>query len=407
MDSLDKLFGHLEFAKMDQITLLNKAFLADTDPSKVNLSAGVYADEHGKPVVFRAVKKAEELMLQDPKHNKEYLPLGGHPAFVETAQKIVFGEDSEVLTSKRVASAQTISGTGALMNGLILLKKSAPGVVYVSNPTWPMHYGLIAQQSLPVREYPYWNKDTKGLDFPKMKETLAGCPAGSIILLHACAHNPTGCDLSEDQWNEVLTIVTENKLLAFFDLAYQGFATGDLSVDAYPVRLFASKGLTFLVAQSLAKNFGLYGERIGALHVVCQEADTAKLVLSHMESIARNTYLTPPMHGALIVDTIWRNPDLKEDYLNQLREVSGRITQARTLLKTALEKAGVPGDWSHITNQRGMFSFTGLTPAQCEYLTKHLKVYIIGSGRANMAGINPGNADVLAERIGQAIKACH
>jgi aspartate aminotransferase, cytoplasmic len=346
------------------------------------------------------------LILADPKMNHEYLGLAGHVGFIETAQKIVFGEENEAIVTKRIATVQTISGTGALMSGLALLKKSAPGVVYVSNPTWPMHYGLVAQHGLPIREYPYWNEQSRSVNFAKMKEFLSSCAAGSIILLHSCAHNPTGSDLTPEQWDDLVQIFTENQLIAFFDLAYQGFATGDLNTDACSVRLFSNKNLTFLVAQSLAKNFGLYGERIGALHVVCQDPDTARLVFSHLESIARSTYLTPPMHGALIVDTIWRNPELQKSYIDELAQVSGRITEARYLLRSELERLKVPGDWSHITSQRGMFSFTGLSPAQCEYLLTKKKVYIIASGRINVAGINSNNVARVAQAFLEAINEC-
>ena len=404
MNPKDQLFGHLELGPADPITSIMKLCFADPNPLKVNLSAGVYADENGKPVVFRAVRKAEEIIFNDPKYNHEYLAPFGHMNFIETSQKIVFGEDSELITNKKIATIQTVSGSGALTNGLMLLKKSCPGVVYISKPTWPVHGPMVAIQGLPSREYPYWDAATKTIDFEKMAAFLGTCPAGSIVILHGCAHNPTGSDLTNEQWDRLAVILQENKLIPFVDLAYQGFATGDLDNDAYAVRLLASKRFTFLVAQSFAKNFGLYGERIGALHVVCQDADSAKLVCNHLETIARNSYLCPPLHGALIVDTIWRNPELRSEYKVQLAEVFARINQARVLLRAELEKLNVPGSWSHITDQRGMFSFTGLTTAQCGYLLQSLSVYILASGRANMAGINPSNATRVAEAFKEAIE---
>jgi aspartate aminotransferase, cytoplasmic len=395
----DKVFGHLEPGTLDPISSIMKLYFADPDPAKVNLSAGVYADENGKPVVFSAVLKAEELIMKDPTRSKSYLPWTGLPSFNQTAQNILFGDSCEAIKSGRVATLQSISGTGALASGLTLLAQSVPGTVYVPQPTWASHPGMIAHHRMPMREYPYWDPVIKGLNFEKLTTHLARCPAGSIIILHAGAHNPTGSDLTDEQWQDLSKLCLDRRLIPFFDLAYQGFASGDMDKDAYAIRLFTEHGHNLLVAQSFSKNFGLYGERIGALHVVCRDSSTVKTVISHLENIAVMTYLNPPQHGALIVDTIWRNPALRQEHLADVAAVVRRISSIREALRNELERLKVPGDWSHITSQRGMFSYTGLTAAQCEALAAEHHIYIVANGRINMAGVNGKNVGMIAKAI--------
>ena len=331
------------------------------DPNKVNLGVGAYRDNNGKPVVFSSVKKAEKLIFENPALNKEYLPIVGFAPFVETAQKLILGENAEALKEKRVSSLQTLSGTGALRIGFDFIRKFIPAPVYVSKPTWGNHNSIIAVAGLPCREYPYWNQQKRGLDFEAMMQCFEQAPPGSVILLHSCAHNPTGCDPTEDQWKQMAEVFIRRNLVPFFDSAYQGFASGDFEKDAFSIRYFLSQGLNMIITQSFAKNFGLYGERVGAIHFVCDDADQAKRVLSQAEIIVRTNYSNPPKHGALIVDTIYRNPELYKEYLAELKSISGRIIETRQQLRDELAKLSVPGDWSHITAQIGMFSYTGLS----------------------------------------------
>jgi aspartate/tyrosine/aromatic aminotransferase len=265
------------------------------------------------------------------------------------------------LKEKRVASIQSLSGTGALRIAFDFVRQFVPGPVYVSNPTWGNHNSIINVAGLPLRTYPYWDQKTRGLNFEGMCQTFETAPAGSVLLLHSCAHNPTGCDPSEEQWKQIADICKRRGLVPFFDSAYQGFATGDFEKDAFSIRYFASQGLSMIITQSFAKNFGLYGERVGALHFVCANTDQAKRVLSQVEVIVRVAYSNPPKHGALIVDTIYRNPELYKEYLAELKTISNRIVETRKQLQDELERLAVPGSWSHITGQIGMFSFTGLS----------------------------------------------
>lgn len=400
------VFSHLELAPPDPILGTTTAFLNDKDPKKVNLGVGAYRDNSGKPVVFSAVKKAEKVIVDNPAINKEYLPISGFAPFVETAQKLILGESSVALKEKRVASIQTLSGTGALRIGFDFLRKFIPAPVYVSKPTWGNHNSIIAVSGLPCREYPYWDQKRRGIDFEAMTNCLETCPSGSIILLHSCAHNPTGCDPTEEQWKKLAEICQRRNLVPFFDSAYQGFASGDFEKDAFSIRYFISQGLNMIITQSFAKNFGLYGERVGALHVVCDDAESAKRVLSQIEIIVRTNYSNPPKHGAMIVDTIYRNPDLYREYLAELKAISGRIIDCRTQLRAEVEKLKVPGDWSHITSQIGMFSYTGLSPAQSENMINKWHIYMLKNGRISMAGINSSNVVHVAQGIADSVANC-
>lgn len=397
------VFNHIDLAPPDPILGTTQAFLADKDPKKVNLGVGAYRDDKGKPVVFSSVKKAEKLIFDNPSFNKEYLPIVGYQPFVETAQKLILGENSQALKDKRVASLQTLSGTGALRIGFDFVRKFIPGPVYVSRPTWGNHNSIIAVCGLQVREYPYWDQKKRGLDFEGMVNCLETAPSGSIILLHSCAHNPTGCDPTEDQWKKIADVCLKRNLVPFFDSAYQGFASGDFEKDAFSIRYFISQGLNTIITQSFAKNFGLYGERVGAIHFVCDNADNATRVLSQAEIIVRTNWSNPPKHGALIVDTIYRNPELYKEYLAELKSIAGRIIETRQQLRNELQKLGVPGDWSHITSQIGMFSYTGLSPAQSENMIKKWHVYMLKNGRISMAGINSSNVAHVAQGIADSV----
>ena len=314
------------------------------------------------------------------------------------------------MKEKRVASVQALSGTGALRIGFDFLRKFSPSNVYVSKPTWGNHHGIVNVAGLEWREYPYWDQKKRGIDFEGMIGCFETAPAGSILLLHSCAHNPTGCDPTEEQWKKIADVCKRRNLLPFFDSAYQGFASGDFEKDAYSIRYFISQGINMVITQSFAKNFGLYGERVGALHVVCDSPDQAKRVLSQIEIIVRTAYSNPPKHGALIVDTIYRNPELYKEYLSELKSISGRIIETRKQLRDELEKLKVAGDWSHITNQIGMFSYTGLSrkvhltiASQSENMINKHHVYMLKNGRISMAGLNASNVAHVAQGIADSV----
>lgn len=394
------LFGHLELAPPDPILGTTLAYNKDKDPKKMNLGVGAYRCDMGKPYVFPSVKEAERRISADTTINKEYLPIDGQEKFNRLSRELLFGAQSQAVQQKRIVTSQTISGTGSLRIGaeFIATYLRVPAV-YVSKPTWGNHVTIFQKAGVQVREYPYWCAKTRGLDFQGMTAALAGAPAGSVVLLHACAHNPTGVDPTQQQWQALAQLMQERQLIPYFDSAYQGFATGNIEGDAYGIRLFVERGFQCLVSQSYAKNFGLYGERIGALHIVCADEATAVKVLSQLKMVIRPSYSSPPMHGALIVTRILEDPALRRQWESELSQVSQRIITMRGRLVEELRKLNVPGDWSHITQQIGMFSYTGLTTSQCQKLISKWHCYLLTNGRISMAGINSSNVAYLATAI--------
>jgi aspartate/tyrosine/aromatic aminotransferase len=400
MQGTNKL-EHLQLAPPDPILGTAIAFKNDTHPQKMNLGVGAYRTDEGLPYVFQSVREAERRILEDPTVNKEYLPIDGLDSFNRLARELILGVDSPAIAENRVVTVQTISGTGSLRVGAEFLRTHfhAP-CVYVSRPTWGNHFDIFRRAGFSeVREYPYYKEQTRGLDFEGMVQALSEAPANSIVLLHACAHNPTGVDLTPEQWEQIANLIQEKDLFPYFDSAYQGFATGDLENDAAAIRMFVRRGFQMLISQSFAKNCGLYGERIGGLHIVCANSDTAAKALSQLKLIIRAMYSNPPLHGALIVSRILSDPALKESWKNELRDVSHRIISMRERLREELHKLGVPGDWSHITNQIGMFSYTGLTTPQCENMINKWHIHMLKNGRISMAGINSHNVEYLARAI--------
>lgn len=394
------LFGHLELAPPDPILGTTLAYNKDQDSKKMNLGVGAYRCDKGKPYVFPSVLEAERRISADPTINKEYLPIDGLEKFNRLSRELLFGAQSQAVQQKRIVTSQAISGTGSLRVGaeFIATYLRVPAV-YVSKPTWGPHVTIFQKTGLQVREYPYWCGKTKGLDFTGMTAALAGAPAGSVVLLHACAHNPTGVDPTQQQWQALAQLMQERQLIPYFDSAYQGFATGNIDGDAYGIRLFVERGFQCLVSQSYAKNFGLYGERIGALHIVCADEATAVKVLSQLKMVIRPSYSSPPMHGALLVTRILEDPALRRQWEAELSQVSQRIISMRAKLVEELRKLNVPGDWSHITKQIGMFSYTGLTTSQCQKLISKWHCYLLTNGRISMAGINSSNVAYLAQAI--------
>ncbi|KAI1005964.1 Aspartate aminotransferase, cytoplasmic [Podosphaera aphanis] len=397
-------------APEDALFGLMAAYRADNFDSKVDLGIGAYRDDNAKPWVLPVVKKAEELVLSDSSLNHEYLPIQGLASFTSAAAKLIFGDNSSALGQKRIASLQSISGTGAVHLGALFLSKFYPGnpTVFLTNPTWPNHHQIFSNVSLPIATYPYFSETTKSLDFEGMKATIAAAPDRSIILLHACAHNPTGIDPSQEQWKELAVLLKQKSHFPFFDCAYQGFASGDLAKDAWAIRYFVEQGFELCVAQSFAKNLGLYSERVGCIHFVIRSTNdaehTANRVASQLTVLQRSEISNPPAYGARIADLILNDPILFEEWQDNLRTMSGRIIAMRKTLRRKLEELQTPGTWNHITDQIGMFSFTGLSEKQVLSLRAGPHIYMTNNGRISMAGLNTKNIDYVAKAIDAVVR---
>lgn len=331
--------------------------------------------------------------------DKEYSPIDGLADFNKGARGALFGWNHADVDSGRVVTAQTLSGTGALRVIAEFLKKFRPGPLYVSKPTWGNHKAVFAAAGVEVREYRYFKPSTRGLDLDGLIEDLAKAPAGSSVLLHTCAHNPTGVDPTRDEWKKIYDVCKANKLYPFFDTAYQGFTSGSLDEDAWGLRYFIDNGFEMIVAQSFAKVMGLYGERTGAMHVVCADKKTAAAVMSQVKILIRTNYSSPPKHGARIAALILNKEDLRKEWLGELTMVCKRMNDMRSALRAAIEASGVKGDWSHITTQIGMFSFTGLTPAQVTQMVKKHSIYMTQDGRISVCGVNSKNVKYIAASI--------
>ncbi|KXJ89147.1 pyridoxal phosphate-dependent transferase [Microdochium bolleyi] len=398
-------------APEDPLFGLMAAYRADNAPNKVDLGIGAYRDNNAKPWVLPVVKKADEILRNDPELNHEYAPIAGIPAFTgKAAELILGGADSPAIKEKRVTSIQTISGTGAVHLGALFLAKFFPGTkkVYLSNPTWANHNQIFSNVGIPIAQYPYFDKKTRGLDFEGMKQALLNAEDKSIILLHACAHNPTGVDPTFDQWKEIAQIMRQKSHFPFFDTAYQGFATGDLMKDNAAVRYFVEQGFELLVAQSFAKNFGLYGERAGCFHVVTGPAsdaqETIKRIASQLAILQRSEISNPPLYGARIASTVLNDKALFAEWEENLRTMSGRIIDMRKALRGKLEELGTPGTWNHITDQIGMFSFTGLSEKQVLKVREDAHVYMTKNGRISMAGLNTNNVEYVAKAFDKVVR---
>ncbi|KAF2803559.1 uncharacterized protein BDZ99DRAFT_468101 [Mytilinidion resinicola] len=384
----------------DAILGITEAFKADSNPEKINLGVGAYRDDKGKPFVLPSVRSAEQKIV-DSSLDKEYAGITGVPAFAKAAALLAYGPDSAAIKEDRVAITQSISGTGALRIGGAFLERFYPGskTIYIPNPSWANHTAVFKDSGLKVEKYRYYNKDTIGLDFDGFVADIKAMPKGSIILLHACAHNPTGVDPTDEQWVAIAEAVKEGGHFPFFDMAYQGFASGDTNKDAFALRHFIKEGLHPVLAQSFAKNMGLYGERVGAFSVVCGSAEEKKRVDSQLKILVRPLYSNPPVHGARIASSILNDEELNRQWLGEVKDMADRIITMRALLKDNLEKLGSKRDWSHITSQIGMFAFTGLKPEQMDVLAKEHSVYATRDGRISVAGITTGNVKRLAEAI--------
>ncbi|KAF9453765.1 aspartate aminotransferase [Macrolepiota fuliginosa MF-IS2] len=390
----------------DPILGVTEAFKADKDPKKINLGVGAYRDGNGKPYILPSVQKAEEI-INASKPDKEYLGITGLPEFTQRAARLAYGAESVPLNQGAISTTQSISGTGALRIGGAFLARHYPKskIIYLPTPTWGNHIPLFQDSGLEVRGYRYFDKSTVGLDFEGLKADLLAAPEGSIVLLHACAHNPTGIDPTQEQWVAVSNIVKEKKLFPFFDMAYQGFASGSTDRDAYAVRLFVKEGHQVAVAQSFAKNMGLYGERVGAFSLTTADPDEKARVDSQLKIIIRPMYSNPPSHGARIANTILGNEVLYTQWTGEVKGMADRIISMREKLYNLLtHDLKTPGEWGHIKSQIGMFSFTGLTAPQTKVLAEKAHVYMTSNGRISMAGLNGSNVEYFAQSVDAAVR---
>lgn len=398
-------WANVPAAPLDPILGVSQKYQADTDPRKVNVSIGAYRTDEGKPLVLNCVKKAEAIVVANNALNKEYLPQRGDKEYAALCQKMLFGDDSPLLQAGLVATAQTLSGTGALRLGAEFVKRYAPDkTVYISSPTWGTHNSIMQQAAVNYKPYRYWNAAGRDLDLAGMLEDIGNAPDESIMMLHAAAHNPTGVDPTKEQWDQIMAVCKAKGHICWFDSAYQGFATGDLDKDAYALRKFAAEGLALFVSQSFAKNFGLYGERIGTFSLTCGTPEAVTNVMSQMDIIIRNLYSNPPKHGANIVKTVLSDPALYQEWRDELYAMSMRIQEMRSVLYDELIRLKTPGSWTHVTSQIGMFSFTGLSPAQCKAMVEKHHIYMLGNGRVSMAGVTSGNVKYIAAAIDDVVR---
>lgn len=397
---LSSTWAKVPLGPPDAILGITEAFKKDTDPRKMNLGVGAYRNDSGKPFVLSSVRKAEA-MLMEKGLDKEYLGITGLPEFTKASAKLAYGSELYATIQDKVAITQTISGTGALRIGGEFLGRFFPAgkKIYMPNPTWGNHIPIMKNSGLEPMQYRYFDKKTIGLDLNGMLADLSAAPAQSIVLLHACAHNPTGVDPTEAQWDLISKTIKEKNHFVFFDMAYQGFASGDCGKDAYAVRKFIKDGHSVCLAQSYAKNMGLYGERVGAFSVVCDSVEEQKAVESQIKIIIRPMYSNPPLTGPRLVATVLNTPELYQEWLKEVKMMADRIISMRSQLKNNLKEVGSKHNWDHITKQIGMFCFTGLTPEQVEKLAKEHHVYLTKDGRISIAGISSGNVKYLAESI--------
>jgi len=396
------LFTAVEMAPRDPILGLNEQFNADTNPNKVNLGVGVYYDDEGKLPLLQCVRAAEKQMADAPKA-RGYLPIDGIAAYDSAVKTLVFGADSEPIKSNRIATVQGLGGTGGLKVGADFLKRVNPNAkVLISDPSWENHRALFSQAGFTVETYPYYNAAKRGIDFDGMLTALNMAPEGTIVVLHACCHNPTGYDITPEEWDQVIAAVKARKLVPFLDMAYQGFGHG-IAEDGAVIGKFVASGQDFFVATSFSKSFSLYGERVGALSVLCADKDEAGRVLSQLKIMIRTNYSNPPTHGAQVVATVLNTPELRTLWEKELGDMRLRIKQMRLALVEKLKAAGVKQDMSFITQQIGMFSYSGMTKAQMERLRNEFGVYGTDTGRMCVAALNSKNIDYVCAAIAKVV----
>ena len=396
------LFTAVEMAPRDPILGLNEQFAADTNPNKVNLGVGVYFDDNGKLPLLECVQSAEKAMMDKPTA-RGYLPIDGIAAYDAAVKSLVFGADSEPVTSGRVATVQGIGGTGGLKIGADFLKKISPNAkVMISDPSWENHRALFTNAGFQVDSYAYYDAEKRGVNFDGMLASLNAAAAGTIVVLHACCHNPTGYDITAAQWDQVIAVVKAKSLTPFLDMAYQGFGHG-IQEDGAVIGKFVAAGLNFLVSTSFSKSFSLYGERVGALSVVCIDKEECGRVLSQLKIVIRSNYSTPPIHGGAVVAAVLTNPEWRATWEKELSEMRVRIKAMRQKLVDGLKAAGVKQDMSFITTQIGMFSYSGLNKDQMVRLRSEFGVYGTDTGRMCVAALNSKNIDYVCQAIAKVV----
>jgi aromatic-amino-acid transaminase len=396
------ILSGVQMAPRDPILGVTETFNADPNPNKVNLGVGVYYDDAGKVPLLECVKRAEKLRMETAP-NRGYLPIDGLATYDRAVQELVFGADSAAVREKRVVTVQALGGTGGLKIGADFLRRVDPNAtVWISNPSWENHRALFEAAGFVVEAYPYYDPKTRGLDFNGMASALEKLPAGAIVVLHACCHNPTGVDLNPEQWSRVIEIVRRRGLVPFLDLAYQGFGDG-IDADGAIVRRFADAMSSVFVASSFSKSFSLYGERVGALSILAASADEAARVLSQIKRIVRTNYSNPPTHGGQVVASVLTTPELRTLWEKELGGMRERIKAMRKALVDGIQARAPGADFGFILAQRGMFSYTGLSKAQVDRLREEYSIYAIDTGRICVAALNSANVKIVAEAIAKAI----
>ncbi|MBC7858542.1 MAG: aspartate/tyrosine/aromatic aminotransferase [Burkholderiaceae bacterium] len=395
------LFSAIEMAPRDPILGITEAFNADKNPAKINLGVGVYYDDNGKVPLLSCVSKAEAMLMEQPVP-RTYLPIEGLAAYDKAVQELVFGADSAVLQEKRAVTVQAIGGTGALKIGADFLKRFAPdSQVFISDPSWENHRALFESAGFVVNNYAYYDAATRGVNFAGMLADLKKMPRGSIVLLHACCHNPTGADLTGAQWSEVIAAVVEGGLVPFLDMAYQGFGAG-IAEDGAVVRRFAATGCPLLVSNSFSKSFSLYGERVGALSVVAASGEEAARLMSQLKRVVRTNYSNPPTHGGKVVATVLTTPALRQLWEDELAGMRVRIREMRDAFVVKLKEKAPQRDFEFVREQVGMFSYSGLTKAQVESLRAE-SIYAVDTGRICVAALNSRNIDIVIDAIAKVL----
>lgn len=394
------VWQHVSMGPPDPILGVAEAFKRDTQLRKVNLGVGAYRDDNNKPWVLPCVRKAEEL-LHSQGLDHEYSPLRGIDAFRSAAVKLAYGENCAAVRENRVASVQCLSGTGSLRLGMAFLERFHKNsrVVLVPKPTWGNHKNIARDSGLSFQEYRYYDPETKAVDVSGLLADLEAAPPKSVVLLHACAHNPTGADPTQEDWKKIQIAMARKQHVAFFDMAYQGFASGDPEKDAFAVRHFVKEQSPVLLAQSFAKNFGLYGERVGNFSIVSANSHEQDRILSQLLILTRPMHSSPPLHGARLVSAVLNTPDLAAQWSQDVRTMADRIISMRAALVSHLKDKGSQHNWSHITQQIGMFAYTGLSPVQSKQLTENHHIYLTLDGRISIAGLNTRNVEYVADAM--------
>uniref|UniRef100_A0A6M2DL54 Aspartate aminotransferase n=1 Tax=Xenopsylla cheopis TaxID=163159 RepID=A0A6M2DL54_XENCH len=398
-------WSNVQMGPPDPILGVTEAFKRDQDSKKMNLGVGAYRDDNNKPFILPSVIKAMDVIAKK-NYNKEYDPIGGNSDFCKESVKLALGADNSYIKEGRTVTVQGISGTGSLTIGAAFLSRHFPGLkdIWVPTPTWGNHIPLFTDRGLTIKRYKYYDPKTCGMDFSGAMEEINKIPEKSIILLHACAHNPTGVDPKPEQWKEIAAVCKKRQLFPFFDMAYQGFASGDIDRDAFAVRMFLEEGLQLCLSQSFAKNMGLYGERVGAFTMIASSKEEGDKIMSQLKILIRPLYSNPPINGARIAYEILSTPELYKVWLEDVKGMADRIISMRTQLKDNLVKEGSIRNWDHITDQIGMFCYTGMSEEQVARITKDFHVYLTKDGRISVAGITSKTVAYLAKAMHEVTK---